>query len=125
MVSSASANTPLLPVTRDSTSTPKSWGFFKVTCCIGSKAARLVLLWNFAVILAYRMLYNIDVFMQVNQTSLVLMLLSVMLTFIAVFSPVAGLLTDIKFSRHRAVVCSSWFIIVCMLVLSILALVGY
>ena len=128
MASSASANTPLLPVTRDSTSTPKSWGFFKGTCCIGSKAARLVLLWNFAVILAYRMLYNIDVFMQVNQTSLVLMLLSVVLTFIAVFSPVAGLLTDIKFSRHGAVVCSSWFIlvkIVCVLVLSILALVGY
>ena len=59
-------------------------------------------------------------FMQVSyHTSLVLMLLSVVLTFIAVFSPVAGLLSDIRFSRHRAVVCSSWFIIVkilCVLV---------
>ena len=80
MASSASANTPLLPVTRDSTSTPKSWGFFKVTC-IGSKAARLVLLWNFAVILAYKMLYNIDMFMQVDHTSLVLMLCSPLLLY--------------------------------------------
>ena len=70
----------LQEMARDSTSTPKSWGFFKVTCCIGSKAraARLVLLWNFAaVILAYRMFYNIDV---VDHTSLVLMLLSVVQT---------------------------------------------
>ena len=129
MASSAGANTPLLPVTRGSTRNPYSWGFFKVTCCIRSTAARLVLLWNFAVLLAYRMLYSSDMFMQVSyHTSLVLMLLSVVLTFIAVFSPVAGLLTDIRFSRHRAVVCSSWFIIVkilCVLVVLTILLVGY
>ena len=123
MACSASANTPLLPVTRDS-SRKRKWRF---TCCIGSKAARLVLLWNLAVILAYRMLYNFDVVMQVGRTSL-LFFSSITLLFIAVFSPVAGLLTDIRFSRYRAVFYSSWFIIVkaiCVLVLAILSLLGY
>ena len=124
MASYASANTPLLPVTRDSSRKPKC----RFTCCIGSKAARLILLWNFAVILLYRILYNTDVVMQVNATSSYLILSSIILLFIAVFSPVAGLLTDIRFSRYRAVVYSSLFFIikvVCAIVLAILSLVGY
>ena len=123
MAYSASANTPLLPVTGVSTRKPK-WRF---TCCIRSKAARLVLLWNFAVLLLYRILYNIDVVMQVSGTSSFMLVSSIILLFIAVFSPVAGLLTDIRFSRYRAVVYSSWFFIVkivCVLVLAILSLLG-
>ena len=124
MASSASANTPLLPVTRDCTRKPK----WKLTCCVGSKAARLVLLWNFAVLLAYRLLYNSDVVMQVGHTTIALIVYAIVLTFIAVFSPVAGLLTDIRFSRYRAVVYSSWFIIITVLyvmLVGIFLLAGY
>ena len=127
MASSAGTNSPLLPVTGDSTRNPK-WKFFRVTCCVKSKAARLVLLWNFAVLLAYRMLYNIDMVMQVRLTSLHFITFTIALTFIAVFSPVAGLLTDIRFSRYRAGFYSSWFIILkvmFVIVFVILTFIGY
>ena len=79
-------------------------------------------------ILLYRILYNIDVVMQVGGTYSFMLVSSIILLFIAVFSPVAGLLTDIRFSRYRAVVYSSWLFIVkvvFVLVLAIFSLVGY
>ena len=79
-------------------------------------------------LLLYRVLYNIDVVMQVGGTYSFMLVSSIILLFIAVFSPVAGLLTDIRFSRYRAVVYSSWLFIVkvvFVLVLAIFSLVGY
>ena len=65
MESSASEETPLLPVVRGSTRKTKNSCFTR-SCCIGSKAARLILLWNFAVLLAYKMFYDINNYIQVS-----------------------------------------------------------
>ena len=65
MESGASEETPLLPVVRSSTRKTKNSCFTR-SCCIGSKAARLILLWNFAVLLAYKMFYDINNYIQVS-----------------------------------------------------------
>ena len=102
--SGASEEAPLLPVVRSSTRKTKHSCFTR-PCCIGSKAARLILLWNFAVLLAYKMFYDINIFgLQVGYSILFPIL---PFTFIAVLSPVAGLLTDIRFSRVKVVICNS------------------
>ena len=41
-------------------------------------------------------------------------------SFVAVFSPVAGLLMDIKFSRHKAVLCSSYAILMKILMVTLI-----
>ena len=115
MESGASEETPLLPVVRSSTRKTKHSCFTR-PCCIGSKAARLILLWNFAVLLSYKSFYDINTYFQVRHATVLPILLPIIFTFIAVFSPVAGLLTDIKFSRVKAVRCTSYTILVMALV---------
>ena len=115
MFSSTSEETPLLPVVRSSTRKTKHICFTR-PCCIGSKAARLILLRNFAVLLAYKMFYDINTYFQVRHLPKLPILLTTIFTFIAVFSPVAGLLTDIRFSRVKAVRCTSYTILVMILV---------
>ena len=111
----------MLPVARDSMGKLDcSSCFFKAHCCIGSKAACLVLLWNFAVLLVYRAFYNIDAAMQISYTPGVPIIIIAGFSFIAVFSPVAGLLMDIKFSRHKAVLCSSYAILMKMLMVTLI-----
>ena len=102
----ASEDTPLLPIVRRSAnySSPRR------VCCIQSKAARLILLWNFAVLLAYKMFYDINTYFQISYTALLSLQMPTIITFIAVLSPVAGLLTDVKFSRFKTVLCSSYAI---------------
>ena len=119
MESGASEETPLLPVVRSSTRRTKHICSTR-PCCIGSKAARLILLWNFAVLLAYKMFYNINNYfdLQIGYINLVPIL---PFNFIAVLSPVAGLLTDIRFSRSKVVVCNSYVIIVKFIILFIIA----
>ena len=117
MESGASEETTLLPVVRSSTRITKHSCFTR-PCCIGSKAARLILLWNFAVLLAYNMFYNINNFgLQVGYLILVPIL---PFTFIAVLAPMAGLLTDIRFSRVKVVICNSYVIIVKIIILFII-----
>ena len=106
----ASEKGPLLPVT---------WKYQKPNhCCIRSKAARLILLWNFSVLLAYNMFYNINNYGSVIGYSILLPILP--FTIIAVLSPVAGLLTDIRFSRVKVVICNSYVIIVKFIILFII-----
>lgn len=69
------------------------------------------------------MFYSMDLVMQVGYLILAPIHLNVGFTIIGVFSPVAGLLTDIKFSRHRAVLFSSFaiaikFLVVCLTILT-------
>jgi hypothetical protein len=66
----AGANTPLLPVSGDVGRSSK-WSLLKMPYCIGSRPARLILLWNFAVLLAYALFYNTDAAMQVGQSSVI------------------------------------------------------
>ena len=116
MESGASEEAPLLPVVRSSTRKTKLSCFTR-HCCIGSKAARLILLWNFAVLLAYNMFYDINNFGLRVGYSILLPILP--FTFIAVLSPVAGLLTDIRYSRVKVVICNSYVIIAKLIILII------
>ena len=104
----ASEDTPLLPIVRRSAKHSTS----RRVCCIQSKAARLILLWNFAVLLVYNMFNNINAYIQVSHSTLLLILLPTIFIFIGMLSPVAGLLTDVKFSRFKTVLCSSYIILV-------------
>ena len=116
-----SENSTLLHPARNSL-TRKGYSFPKIRCCIESKAARLILLWNFAILLGYIGLYDIKAMIQVSHSSLIIIAFYGLVTVIAIFSPVAGLLTDIRFSRYKAILCSSYAIIahtiICILIFS-------
>ena len=102
-----SENSTLLPSARNSL-TRKGYSFPKIRCCIESKAARLILLWNFAVLHGFIGFYDMKTVIQVSHSSLIMITFYGLVTVIAIFSPIAGLLTDIRFSRYRAVLCSSY-----------------
>ena len=91
--------------------TRKGYSFPKIRCCVESKAARLILLWNFAVLLGFIGFYDIKAIIQVSHSSLIIIAFYGLVTVIAIFSPMAGLLTDIRFSRYKAILCSSYAII--------------
>ena len=103
-------NSTLLPSARNSL-TRKGYSFSKIRCCIESKAARLILLWNFAVLFGYIGFYDMKAMIQVNHSSLGIIIFYSFFTVFTIFSPVAGLLTDIRFSRYKAILCSSYVII--------------
>ena len=71
-------------------------------------------------LLAYRLFYNIDVVMQISYTAEAPIIIIVGFSFIAVVSPVAGLLMDIKFSRYKAVLCSSYAILMKILMFTVI-----
>ena len=104
----ASEDTPLLPIVRRSTKHSSSRRVY----CIQSKAARVILLWNFAVLLAYKLFYDINTYIQVGRYTLLPLSLYVTVNVAAVLSPVAGLLTDVKFSRFKAILCSTYALLV-------------
>ena len=104
----ASEDTPLLPIVRRNSQYNSS----RRACCIRSKAARLILLWNFAVLLACTMFYDINAYIQVSHSIVLPILVPSCFIFIGMLSPVAGLLTDVKFSRFKAVLCTSYIILV-------------
>ena len=105
-----SENSTLLPSGRNSL-TRKGYSFPKIKCCVESKAARLILLWNFAVLIGYIGFYDMKVAIQVSRSFLMIIAFYGLVTIIAIFSPAAGLLTDIRFSRYKAILCSSYAII--------------
>ena len=65
-------------------------------------------------LLAYNMFYDINTYMQANHSTLLPILIPAGFIFIGMLSPVAGLLTDVKFSRFKAVLCTSYIILVKM-----------
>ena len=71
-------------------------------------------------LLAYRLFYNIDVVMQISYTAQAPIVIIAGFSFVAVFSPVAGLLMDIKFSQHKAVLCSSYAILMKILMVTLI-----
>ena len=116
-----SENSTLLPSARNSL-TRKGYSFPKIRCCIESKAACLILLWNFAVLLGYIGVYDMKTIIQVSHSSMIIITFYGVVTVIAIFSPIAGLLTDIRFSRYKAILCSSCVIIAQITILILLLL---
>ena len=97
---------------------------FKTSLCIKSRPGRWALLWNFSVLLAYRLFCDTNSALQVSHHSLGPIASGVFFSIVAVISPAAGLLTDLKFSRYKATLCSSYVIVVLLLVLPLLVLMG-
>ena len=100
--------TRLLPVSRSRFSRKG----IRIGFCISNKVACVIMVWHFAVLLGYKSLYNFDTYVQVESNSAVTYLSIILFSTIAVFSPFIGLLADIKLSRYRAVLCSSYIILV-------------
>ena len=69
------------------------------------------------------MFYDINSYLQIIYSIPLLPIgIATIITFIAVLSPVAGLLTDVKFSRFKTVLCSS-YVIICQVIGSILLVI--
>ena len=116
---------PLLPVT--ATSARKSahtYNCFK-TGCIKSKSAIVVLLWIFSALVGYNVLNPMnqgDIYTsrRVKKIGIISILAFAILFFcISFISPIAGLLSDIKFGRYKTVRCSSYITLAAIIFLSI------
>ena len=64
------------------------------------------------------MFYDINGIIQVGNSNFVLVLLTLSFTLSAAISPMAGLLTDVKLSRYKVVGCTSYAIIIKVLIMS-------
>ena len=111
---------PLLPVVVGHQRIKKLCINSNRVCCMKSKAARLILLWNFSVLLSYKMFYDINTYFQMNHLFWLPILMPIVITLLAVLSPVAGFLTDIKFSRIKAVLFTSYAVLVVVISLPII-----
>ena len=85
---------------------------FKIGFCISSKAVWVILVWHFAVLLGYNLVYNPDPYVQVENDSAVTYISIILFSTIAVFSPFIGLLADIKLSRYKTALSSTYIILV-------------
>ena len=87
---------------------------FKLGFCISGKVAYVIMMWHFAVLLSYKSFYNYDSYVQVERNSAITYFAIAVVIFstIAAFSPLIGILADIKLSRYRTVLCNSYFILV-------------
>ena len=87
--------------------------------CIGSKAALLILLWSFAVALAYSVVLNPDIYMQVLTFGRVFIGLIPygIIPIVLCFFPLAGFLADTKYGRYKTVTVSLYVILLPMALL--------
>ena len=105
----SSEGVSLLPVARH-VSKPSSLLISRLF--VDSKAACLVFLWNFSIVLGYRVFFNFEAITQVVFDATIPLIMMILLCIVAMFSPMIGLLADIKISRHKAVLSGSYVIII-------------
>ena len=96
----------LLPKATNRASRLTKW--LKTRLLVNSKAANLILLWNMAGLLGFKMVYNVDTVMQVTYTEFIPIIVMTLFCVITVLSPIIGSIADIKLSRHKAVLCSTY-----------------
>ena len=60
-------------------------------------------------------------YMQVNRYKQLFPFIYLSFSLITIFSPVAGVLTDVRFSRYKAILCSSCSSLIALIVISIFA----
>ena len=101
-------NSHLLPPVASAKAKPRH---LNVNCCIKSKIAGLILLWNSPVLLIY-VAFNIGIHMRYHSRYLLLIILCIVVSGISVIAPIAGLLTDLKYSRYKTVTYGSCFLLI-------------
>jgi len=75
---------------------------------VSSKAAIVILFWNFAINLVYGFVFVPSNYIHYHATSY---LVSFGIAILLAFSPVAGFLADVKFGRYKTVLYSMWLIL--------------
>ena len=107
-VQSGNENTPLLKMTQGLLQTPGSWfarRYNTARVCVSSRSAVIILLWSFVLGLWNGVALNPDLYLR----SFVINVLFAGYGFVAMmmcFSPLAGILADIRYGRFKAVVGS-------------------
>ena len=79
--------------------------------CVSSKAALLILLWSFVVGLLSGLLINLQV-ISFGQNAILGISLNAGAVLITCFFPLAGILADIKYGRHKTVVTSLHIVLI-------------
>ena len=67
-------------------------------------------------LLGFKLFGDTNTILQFTDNSVLTVVLYILVSIIAVFSPIAGLLTDVKFSRYKVVACTSFAIIAELLI---------
>ena len=88
-------------------------------CCVRSKTECVILLWIFPVLLIYTLFDFSNQLMDDKGSYINAIAIIASVGIIAVFSPMAGLLTDLKYSRYKIVSCSSCFLLISLLLMLI------
>ena len=121
---------PLLRVAATSVrKSPHTYNFFKIGC-IKSKSAILVLFWTFSALVGYNVGNQVNqgiihTSQKVNQnTAIIISVYAFFFLGILFISPMAGLLSDIKFGRYKTVRCSAYITLAVSSFLSIYCLVS-
>ena len=102
----------LLPPSRSRSKMKLSSKNIKIGFCISSKAVWVIMVWLFAVLLGYKSLYNPDPYAQIESANSLVVYASIFFYHHCNFSPLIGSLADIKLSRYKTVLCSTYIILV-------------
>ena len=118
-------NSPLLHVTvRPSNTAVSRYLNRPANRCVKSNSALLILLWNLSVLLVYKMIYNVNLIIQLNQAQNGYIIVVTIVGIVLSPFPIAGLLADIKFGRYRTILYSSYNILIGMIIFLPLSLFG-
>ena len=129
VVSAGDEDSPLLPGRTRSPLLPgrtRSWlamRYGNTRKCVSNKAALLILLWSFVVGLWGAMLLNPEMCLRILPFTYSSGAYGVVVVFTC-FSPLAGILADIKFGRYKTVV-TSLFIVLLAVLLAVLLMAGF
>ena len=119
LVGNNEEDTPLLP------GRTRSWlamRYVTTRKCVSNKAALLILLWSFVVGLLSGMLLNPEMYLRIYVSSISLVVYGCVV-FFTLFFPLAGILADIKYGRHKTVV-NSLFIVLLTFPLAVIIFIG-
>ena len=96
-------------------------------CCVSSKAALLILLWNLILVAGFESLLDPNFFRELDEYFNVSVIAYSFVAFLFLFYPLAGCLADIRWGRHKTVVYSVrviWGSVVAIVVFTTVACVS-
>lgn len=113
-------NRPLLPVSVSVQSPHILHVSCFRSCCIRSKPAVLILVWNFAIVLGYIGLYDNGTIIQISGSYSAPIIINITFSIAVLISPLAGFLADAKLGRYKTLLCSSYVILAEIVAISLI-----